>query len=770
MKKKLFLILLFGVTVGVFLLFKQVSPAHAAFATSSDPYGPVYNYSDDTKAFMTVSLYDSRFGSGSGKTPITGTIRIWTSVAAGDECADSHASTVDTGDRSTGGTNYISEPVSCYQGIYATGKSTNYNDFSYAFQDSSNGDCNILNWNGASIYYGLYLDYNQPDTGSITVDYGGCTTGSKIPQANLTWRAASGQNVLLINRDDKTAIPYDAVSGISSGQTSYTYKEKDGNGLAINTGYSFAIVNYGVAILRHTDGYITTPDQCAKPPQPVTKPDLRINYLRLYDSTGNTEKYTFSPGEAANMEVSVKNSGSADVTGNFSLYVWQNRQNAAACSSSSDWSYRMLTLTVGHTKGEGENFTVPTTPGTYYLRAFVDSRCEIDESNENNNQDYVTYTVSAPLLNLTADTAQINNGLSTFVRTSDPVPVSGIIKNIGVAKDLTNIGVGFYLYDGTIDQTQLRNYTRAATTTTDLTTNTTQSLVSSEVSVVGLTYGSHTLWICADYQQTIAETNETDNCATTTFTLAEPQDQWLQTQRGDVGARGNISLDYQPAGANNADYLVITQKTLVKNFTSAKNWLVKSYTPLNVYPTASSSYTSLLALYSKNGIPGVVTTENDVNNLAGNIGQTGPSSDMAIDSTPTSWPVVYAGGVKVIFVNRNLNINSNLQIASSTGLVFIVSGNITINSAVIQVDGVFISYGTFNTTSYNSCGIPLTETHSQLKINGAVYSFGQACFTRNLGKIHNSDPAELITYEPKYLVLFRELLGETVTSFKEVTP
>ena len=343
--------------------------------------------------------------------------------------------------------------------------------------------------------------------------------------------------------------------------------------------------------------------------------------------------------------------------------------------------------------------------------------------------------------------------------------MEGYINNIGVAKDLNNINVGFYVDKHITDSTNISSIQSATQTTTSLTTTTTRTYVSGAISVTGLPLGDHYLQVCADSSSSIGESNEADNCSSELkFTLAEAPEQWLKTTQGDVGARGSISMAH-PDG-DNADYLAILQGANNNLFTSAKTWLVKSYSPLNVYPTAASSYTSLLGLYSKNGIPGVGTTENDVNNLAGNIGQT--SGDMTADST--SWPVSYNGGAKVIFVNGDLRINSNLNIASSTGLVFIVSGNITINSAVTQVDGVFISYGTFNTTSYNSCGIPLTETHSQLKINGAVYSFGQACFTRNLGKIHNSDPAELITYEPKYLVLFRELLGETVTSFKEVTP
>jgi hypothetical protein len=379
------------------------------------------------------------------------------------------------------------------------------------------------------------------------------------------------------------------------------------------------------------------------------------------------------------------------------------------------------------------------------------------------------------LPNLTADTPVIYNAApGDSIAPKDPTSVSvqGYINNIGVAKDLQNIGVGFYLNDGTIDQTNLRNITRAATTTTNLTTSTTKNLVSSAVSVVGLSYGSHKLWICADYPQTITESNETDNCASTTFTLAEAPEQWLKTEKGDVGVRGSITMVH-PDG-DNADYLAILQGANNTLFTSAKNWLVKSYQPLDVYPSeASGGFGSLLNLYSKKGIQTILGSGGNLffadvaNKLPdGGIGEYKGNVDIEQEGN-----IQWTGKPTVIFIDGNLTFGAGLDVNSNTGLVFIVSGNITINSAVTQVDGVFISYGKFNTTSYTtSCGVPLTETHSQLQIHGAVYSFGSTCFTRNLGKAKNADPAELITYEPKYLVLFRETLGETVTSFKEVIP
>lgn len=142
-------------------------------------------------------------------------------------------------------------------------------------------------------------------------------------------------------------------------------------------------------------------------------------------------------------------------------------------------------------------------------------------------------------------------------------------------------------------------------------------------------------------------------------------------------------------------------------------------------------------------------------------------------------------GVVVIFVDGNLNITTE-RIDYPTdnpngGLVFVVKGKVNISANTTQINAIIIAEGgipsrdyysictSFDTAS-STCPTAFIPNSQQLVINGSLISLHPDYpirFRRQL--IANSlRPAEKIIYQPKYLVLLKDLFSETLKVWKEV--
>ncbi len=137
---------------------------------------------------------------------------------------------------------------------------------------------------------------------------------------------------------------------------------------------------------------------------------------------------------------------------------------------------------------------------------------------------------------------------------------------------------------------------------------------------------------------------------------------------------------------------------------------------------------------------------------------------LTISANPTG------AGTAVIFVKGNLNINSNITYgAANSGLVFVVKGDVNIDQSVTRVDAVIISEGTI-CTAFDGTSCPSTNIlASQLVINGSLISLNPdkpIKFRRSLSD--NSQPAEIINQQPKYLILLRNLISDTVQKWSEI--
>jgi|GEM_PF-5421632 len=310
----------------------------------------------------------------------------------------------------------------------------------------------------------------------------------------------------------------------------------------------------------------------------------------------------------------------------------------------------------------------------------------------------------------------------------------------------------------------------------------------------------YTIWLCANYNHAALESVYANNCISKNFDVVGPPEQWLKTEKGDVGVKGAINMSFHPDGQDNAEYLVLAEKTINyisgnPAFTSTKKWLVQNYPSitnpsLSIYPSAASSFASLSSLYSKK-VTVTISTVGDEETawfniwqalLAGGIGKY--KGNVLINNYEGGF--VWTGGPAVIFIDGDLTINNSVYMKDdTTGLIFVVSGKITVTSSatnpIPNLEGVFISYGKFNTSSYSDKCLTdptaLPSFRNALTIKGAVYSLSKdpntTCFTRNIGKaadINQTPPAERIIYDPKYLVLFRGLLGNIVTNEQEISP
>ncbi len=136
--------------------------------------------------------------------------------------------------------------------------------------------------------------------------------------------------------------------------------------------------------------------------------------------------------------------------------------------------------------------------------------------------------------------------------------------------------------------------------------------------------------------------------------------------------------------------------------------------------------------------------------------------------------------VGVVFVEKDLSIQGNIGYPG--GLVFIVKGNVNINQSVTQVDAVIISEGII-CTAYDGSTCPSTNvTASPLVINGSLISLREPPtadpnasyikFKRILdpsaANNNRNTPAEQINYQPKYLVILRNLMSDTIQRWSEI--
>lgn len=178
--------------------------------------------------------------------------------------------------------------------------------------------------------------------------------------------------------------------------------------------------------------------------------------------------------------------------------------------------------------------------------------------------------------------------------------------------------------------------------------------------------------------------------------------------------------------------------------------------------------------------------------------QSGPKTQSDIDSSDdSSKSVLYnitgnltiasefiiKTNTKIIFVDGDLYLNPPLTEFvydnPQAGVIFIVQGSIYIDENIERLDGIFISSGKGGTpltdkpfticTAYDTggCTSPVitdaSTINKQLVVNGSFISLNPAVkinFYRN--PRDKSKAAEIINQQPKYLILLKDVLSDTL--------
>lgn len=137
------------------------------------------------------------------------------------------------------------------------------------------------------------------------------------------------------------------------------------------------------------------------------------------------------------------------------------------------------------------------------------------------------------------------------------------------------------------------------------------------------------------------------------------------------------------------------------------------------------------------------------------------SGDSVVEGSGV-WDVT-PGESYVIFVNGDLRIAKNMTVDDGGFLAFIVSGDITIDPSVTNIEGLYLMNGNFVTESSGSGDI-------QLDVAGSVVAWGGVSLGRDLDTTNLTEPAEQFSYRPDLLVNMPEAMKVFALRWQEVVP
>ncbi len=184
------------------------------------------------------------------------------------------------------------------------------------------------------------------------------------------------------------------------------------------------------------------------------------------------------------------------------------------------------------------------------------------------------------------------------------------------------------------------------------------------------------------------------------------------------------------------------------------------YTQAKTLPTINKHSALSGSDFTQSNIP--LTSPNDhLYYLPGNLTINGPLSGSTTG---------------IIFVDGNLNINNNINYGTgTTGVVFIVKGDINIDIGVTLINAVLISGGTICTAYESGCPTDYSDPAgtSQLVVNGSLISISQDTSNQKVilrrSIFDNTQPAEKINQQAKYLVILTNLFTQTLNITSEDT-
>jgi len=269
----------------------------------------------------------------------------------------------------------------------------------------------------------------------------------------------------------------------------------------------------------------------------------------------------------------------------------------------------------------------------------------------------------------------------------------------------------------------------------------------------------------------------------TTVTIL-PRKNWWQTQNMDVTTTGKIS-SFLPSNTTYFDlkgsdspgipvYNSGTPPSWGNGSVSETGWLAN---------TSISSASGYNYEYFFSRVPAEVKNEWNKNNGAfsgdkqvSTIGDFGAS--LPKDGNNYSWVLIQDGNLTigngtssfavgtsklVIFVNGDLNIKSNVSVSSSGFVMFVVSGNISIDPSVDSVSGIYLTNGQFKTGTLGR-----RQDTKGITVTGSVVALSGVNLQRSLND--NTTPAEKFIFSPSLLLQIPYNFFQRNFNWREVNP
>lgn len=217
---------------------------------------------------------------------------------------------------------------------------------------------------------------------------------------------------------------------------------------------------------------------------------------------------------------------------------------------------------------------------------------------------------------------------------------------------------------------------------------------------------------------------------------------WSQSEgQGDIYVKNGIDVSsVAPEGEYNTDSIISVGNTVLSQFISSSPYVVKEY---------NHSYLGTLVSF----FPNYDEIRNSATSLPGdkmpeNSGIYYYTGDYTLDQNSLT-PGFESGTIStVIIIEGNLTIEKEFEIAESSQVVFLVTGNIEVEGTVEEISGYFFAGDTFNSNIDAKEG-------KQLTIQGSIMVGNDLILSRDLGRKGNPNnsttPSEYIEYMRRYL-------------------
>jgi subtilase family serine protease len=236
----------------------------------------------------------------------------------------------------------------------------------------------------------------------------------------------------------------------------------------------------------------------------VLRTDVAVNTLSITPSVG-------FPGTAATVTVRVSNTGSHALD-SFTLNTWLMRNTQPDCGETGDRTETVPPLAAGASVTFNYAYVYPNNPGTQTIWSFADSACQITETDEVNNRLSRTYFVAGPDVTVTAATVTPSSGALNA-----PASLTVIIRNSG-SQAATNFRLESWYSRATAPG--CGDSGDRSETIASLPAGATMQFVYSFT--MPTQPGTYTAWSFVDAGCSVAETNETNNIASRSYTARGP--------------------------------------------------------------------------------------------------------------------------------------------------------------------------------------------------------------------------------------------------------